>query len=30
MCWQPFPILLEPLIKNMLLKMSSDYDISNM
>jgi hypothetical protein len=30
MCWQLFPILLEPLSKNMPLKMSSDCDISNM
>jgi hypothetical protein len=29
-CWQLFPILLEPLSKNMTLKMFSDYDISNM
>jgi hypothetical protein len=30
MCWQLFPILLEPLSKNMPFKMFSDYDISNM
>jgi hypothetical protein len=30
MCWQLFPILLEPLSKNMPLKRFSDHDISNM